>query len=93
MLRWRPWPQGQLGTGVRSVDPVLVPGTPVVGINNAASIAAGGELEDGGHTCAALPTGVVWCWGSDSSGQLGAGTVNVDVSDACEGGGGMQQVG
>ncbi len=41
---------------------------PVVEINNATAIAAGGA-----HTCALLRTGVV-CWGRNVSGQLGDGT-------------------
>ena len=38
----------------------------VLGITNAAKVSAGGA-----HACAVLADGSVWCWGSNSTGQLG----------------------
>jgi alpha-tubulin suppressor-like RCC1 family protein len=61
---------GQLGdagvSGFQSKLPVQVSG-----INNAVSIAVG-EF----HTCALLANGLPFCWGFNSSGQLGNGTLN-----------------
>ena len=62
---------GQLGNGNNAT------GTPgmsllpiaVLGITNAATIAAGAV-----HTCALLTDGTVQCWGDSYWGQLGSGT-------------------
>lgn len=68
---------GQLGNGVipRRPDGEYGYDTPqlVVGITNAVSI--NGEGSVGGGYCAVLSTGGVDCWGDNSSGQLGNGTV------------------
>lgn len=57
---------GQLGDG--TTDERLTP-APVVGLpNGVTSLAAGGQ-----HTCARLQSGAVFCWGANSSGQLGNG--------------------
>ncbi len=71
---------GQLGNGVTGPD---VP-TPVdvVGLPAASSAVAAGD----GHSCARLVNGSVYCWGNNSSGQLGnGGTVSspipVEVDD------------
>ena len=45
--------------------------TTVSGITNAISVAANGYAS---HTCAALSTGQVKCWGLNASGELGNGT-------------------
>ena len=47
-----------------------VPVTPT-GITDAQSLSAGGN-----HTCAALGTGAVWCWGGNIHGQLGHGSTD-----------------
>jgi alpha-tubulin suppressor-like RCC1 family protein len=59
---------GQLGDGTTSdhASPAMV-----VGLDAAAVDLATGEH----HTCAVLSTGMVRCWGSNASGQLGNGTM------------------
>lgn len=58
---------GQLGTGDRLSSSVPVTVTQLPG--PAVGVAAGH-----GHTCALLEDGVVYCWGANWSGQLGAWT-------------------
>jgi alpha-tubulin suppressor-like RCC1 family protein len=40
----------------------------------------------GGHTCLAKDDGTVWCWGSNSAGQLGDGTIHYRLSPVSVGG-------
>lgn len=58
---------GQLGNGTTTLNST----TPVAvsGIVNAIQIATGND-----HSCAALASGAVQCWGSNVSGELGNGT-------------------
>jgi alpha-tubulin suppressor-like RCC1 family protein len=62
---------GQVGNGTTN----NLPGTPapvtVVGLGPAISVTAGTN-----HSCAALADGTVWCWGQNTLGQLGDGTMN-----------------
>ena len=59
---------GQLGLGVRTNGRTR-PGR-VVGLDDdVRSVSAGGS-----HSCALTMAGAVWCWGDNSSGQLGDGT-------------------
>ena len=63
---------GELGNGTTrsSFTPVAVKGVGgVPRLTGVRAISAGGD-----HTCAALASGAVDCWGYNSSGQLGAGT-------------------
>lgn len=60
----------ELGNGgaVDSVTPVQVTG--IDGVTGFATAVDAGD----NHTCAILTPGSVWCWGSNSNGQLGDGT-------------------
>jgi alpha-tubulin suppressor-like RCC1 family protein len=73
---------GELGNGVKTGSPVLVPVT-VRGISSATSLAiSGSDIAGGGGgggpVCALLSGGGVRCWGEDSYGDLGNGKLNVD---------------
>ncbi|PKN44522.1 MAG: hypothetical protein CVU59_11425 [Deltaproteobacteria bacterium HGW-Deltaproteobacteria-17] len=63
---------GQLGDGTTIQR--LVP-TQVKGMTSGVSkIAAGANNGGSPHTCAVKTDGTAWCWGNNSSGQLGDGT-------------------
>jgi len=64
---WGAGQSGQIGNGLRSDVPVP---TLVSNLTDVKAIAAGGS-----HTCAIVQDGTVFCWGDDSIGQLGDGTV------------------
>jgi len=59
---------GQLGNGT-TTSPLSTP-VAVTGITTAIAISAGGD-----QTCALLSGGAVQCWGANSNGQLGNGTI------------------
>jgi alpha-tubulin suppressor-like RCC1 family protein len=66
---WGSNDSGQIGDGTiggTRLSPVTVPG-----LNNVVSIAAGEA-----HTCVVLSVGVPLCWGLNTSGQLGNGTMS-----------------
>jgi len=63
---WGSNDEGQIGQGTTQLN--YQSPTPVPGLSNAVAIGAGG-----GHTCAVLNDGSVWCWGFNSDGQLGVG--------------------
>jgi alpha-tubulin suppressor-like RCC1 family protein len=70
---------GQLGDGdasTASLTPVAVSGSSIY-----VTISAGGldVTAPGGHSCASIASGALYCWGLNDSGQLGDGT-NVDRS-------------
>lgn len=65
--------QGQIGNGTTSYSGELVQ---VVGLSfGAVDISAGGRYYTCTHTCAVTYAGGIECWGCNSSGQLGNGTI------------------
>lgn len=68
---------GQLGDGttVESLEPVVVKG-----LSNVKELVSNIDASD---TCAVRTDGTVWCWGDNSSGQIGNGTL-VDVPEPVE---------
>ena len=62
---------GELGNGTFTNPPIPFTPVGVVNLANVAGIAAGGH-----HTCATLFSSTAWCWGDNSSGQLGNGTTD-----------------
>ncbi len=68
---------GQLGSGTTTSSNVPVAVANVTGFENVVSISAGDA-----HTCAVALDGSVWCWGTNSSGQLGNGTTTTQLAPA-----------
>lgn len=65
---WGANEDGQLGDGRNT--PSLQPDRPVEGLTDATAVSAGSA-----HTCAVRATGNVVCWGRNSDGQLGNGSL------------------
>lgn len=65
---WGSNANGQLGNG--TIGGTSVPAGPVSGGLTFISLSAGGA-----HTCGVTSNGAIYCWGSNSSGQLGDGTL------------------
>lgn len=80
MSCWGRDDEGQLGDNAPSADI----GTPALvnGVTGVSAISTGGK-----HTCAVQTSGDVYCWGSDSAGQLGngAGTASQSLPDRVQG--------
>jgi len=64
---WGSNSNGQLGTG--TIGGTFVPAGPVSGGLTFVSLSAGGS-----YTCGVTPSGAIYCWGANASGQLGDGT-------------------
>jgi len=62
--------ESQLGTAERTLGAIVATPTQV-GIANDYFHASGGQ----GHTCALRGRGALWCWGRNSSAQLGLGSL------------------
>ena len=58
---------GQLGVGLATIESATPLQVTALG-NDVQSVAAGGY-----HTCAVKTDGTLWCWGKNTSGQLGTG--------------------
>jgi alpha-tubulin suppressor-like RCC1 family protein len=67
---WGSNEESRLGTAEFSLGPIVATPTQV-GIANDYFHASGGQ----GHTCALRRPGALWCWGRNSSAQLGLGTL------------------
>jgi alpha-tubulin suppressor-like RCC1 family protein len=65
---WGSAGNGQVGSGSVPDDASIPRPTPVVGLSNALAVTTGGD-----HSCATTTSGAVFCWGSNSLGQLGNG--------------------
>ena len=70
---WGENKNGQLGTGDKTDYPMAVSVDGVDGIQF--STVTGGDR----HTCASTSNGNVWCWGYNSTGQLGIGTTELQT--------------
>jgi hypothetical protein len=65
---WGRGKKGQIGDGsMTEASPAPVA---VSGLSSGVALVAAGQY----HSCAALDSGETWCWGSNTSGQLGDGT-------------------
>lgn len=67
---------GQLGDGTTELRTIPVE---VVGISSAFAVATGGDL-DRAHSCATLSNGDAHCWGDNTWGQLGDGSVTASLA-------------
>jgi len=70
ILCWGSNNDGELGTGNNALSRLPLPtSTPISGAVTYSSVTA-----NQGHTCALTPTKAAYCWGLNSTGQLGDGT-------------------
>jgi alpha-tubulin suppressor-like RCC1 family protein len=69
---WGDDEQGQLGDGQR--QPRATPVTPISLPPEVTGVATGGS-----HTCVTTASGSVWCWGDNTSGQLGTSANSSEV--------------
>lgn len=77
---------GELGNGTSGEGTSSLTPTSVLGISNATALAVGAGNGFGDHACAVLATGVIDCWGSNNSGQLGVGSTTGPDNCEIEGG-------
>lgn len=74
---WGADEEGQLGDGVIGSPAIASSPQPVIGLTGVTAVAAGEH-----HACAVVTDGAVACWGKDTSGELGDGTVGSPASRA-----------
>jgi alpha-tubulin suppressor-like RCC1 family protein len=72
---WGANPDGRLGVGKRSSEPQTSPRA-VADIRDFTQVSAGSA-----HTCGIRRNGQIACWGSDASGALGMGKIDVEMTD------------
>jgi alpha-tubulin suppressor-like RCC1 family protein len=68
---WGAAGDGQVGSGSVPPDASIPKPTAVVGASSALEVSTGGD-----HSCTTTQSGEVYCWGSNSLGQLGNGTTD-----------------
>ena len=77
---WGSNDEGQLGTEPFDINNVpeyySLTAVAVPGVTDATTIAVGGA-----HACVIVRSGDVWCWGADSSGQIGNGAPTNNIPD------------
>lgn len=73
---------GQLGDGASGLAVTRPTPVTVALPAPATAISAGGFHYGGGHTCALLDSGQVWCWGANTGGQIGGGEVGFGALSA-----------
>ena len=66
---------GQLGGGTSTASPVLTAAAPVFALGATPELVRGSVGAAARHTCAVSRDGRVYCWGSNSDGQLGDPTL------------------
>jgi hypothetical protein len=76
---WGANDSGQLGSG--AINPVVSVPVPVIGGISFTTVSAGGAGKSAlsavrAHTCGLTQAGIVFCWGRNSSGQLGSGSIS-----------------
>ena len=69
---WGAAGNGQVGTGAVAGDASIPRPSAVVGVTRALAVSTGGD-----HSCATTSSGAVFCWGSNSFGQIGNGTTEL----------------
>jgi alpha-tubulin suppressor-like RCC1 family protein len=72
---WGRAADGQVGSGATAPDASIANPTTVIGVSGALAVSTGGD-----HSCATTRAGEVYCWGSNTLGEVGDGTKNTAYS-------------
>jgi alpha-tubulin suppressor-like RCC1 family protein len=78
---WGRAADGQVGSGATAPDASIANPTTVIGVSGALAVSTGGD-----HSCATTRAGEVYCWGSNTLGEVGDGTKNTAYSAVKVGG-------